>query len=269
MSEPAAPLRVVLADDNPIVRMGLSALLGTDPGLEVVGEAGDGATALEVVRRERPDVLLLDVRMPGTDGLSVLPQLADLTAVLMLTHTDEPQVISQALSRGAVGYLVHGDFDSEDLVSAVHDVAARRIRLSAEVATTLAQAALARTEPEPATEAASRAAEEPPALDGLFWQQLRARYALSPRELEICQELVKGLTNAEIGEALYIEAKTVKNHLNNVFAKLQVSSRAQALAVLLGTAPADPATQPAGPGARRFPGLTRGPRTLNDGRRAP
>lgn len=224
----AGPVRVALADDNPIVRMGLVALLANDPGIDVCGEATDGRAMLDLVARERPAVALLDVRMPGADGLSVLPELVRLTNVLMLTHSDEPEVIARALRSGAVGYLVHGAFDSDELIRTVHDAAAGRMRLSPVAAAILAQGITA-TAPEPAAPA-------PAATPADTWARLSARHHLSPREVEVCRELVTGASNNEIARALFIEPKTVKNHLNSIFAKLGVSSRSHAIALLLGTA---------------------------------
>ncbi|MFT4288470.1 response regulator [Nocardioides sp.] len=220
-------LRVALADDNPIVRMGLTALLTAEPAIEVCGEAADGAAMLELVERERPQVALLDVRMPGVDGLSVLPDLVRLTNVLMLTHSDEPEIVSRALAGGAVGYLVHGAFDREELVRAVRDAAAGLMRLSPVAAALLARGVTPDSAP-------TLSPPAPPQTDG--WQRTTTTYHLSPRELEVCRELVTGATNAEIAATLFIEPKTVKNHLNNVFAKLGATSRGQAIALLLGTA---------------------------------
>ena len=115
-------LRVLVADDNPVVRAGLSALLGGHPDIEVVAEASNGTEAVSAAERVSPDVVLLDVRMPGTDGLTALPQLALLAPVMMLTYSSEPEVVRQALRRGASGYLVHGGFTTEELTEAVRAV---------------------------------------------------------------------------------------------------------------------------------------------------
>ena len=114
---------VGVVDDSDIMRKGLLALLGTDPGLEVVGQAGDGDEALALVRASRPDVLLLDVRMPRRDGLSIVREVAGLTRVLMLTFTDDDASIYKAMSDGAAGYLIHGTFDAESLAHMVRATA--------------------------------------------------------------------------------------------------------------------------------------------------
>lgn len=114
-------LRVVVADDNQVVRAGLSALLSARPGIRVVAEAGDGHRALAATRHHRPDVVLLDVRMPGVDGLTALPHLARLAPVLMLTYSRARDTVQRALGLGAVGYLVHGEFTADQLARAVRD----------------------------------------------------------------------------------------------------------------------------------------------------
>jgi DNA-binding NarL/FixJ family response regulator len=227
-----AAVRVLIADDNPIVRMGLVALLDNAPGVELCGEAADGHEALVLARERRPDVTLLDVRMPGTDGLTVIGDLVPLTRILMLTHSDEPDVISRALASGATGYLLHGSFDADELVRAVTDAAEGQMRLSPAAAAVLA-GGLRGQEPVPLSAAPS---EPGPADPDQRWTELSLEHRLSRRELEVCQELVKGLSNRDIASSLFISPKTVKNHVNSVFAKLGVTSRAEALAVLLGTA---------------------------------
>lgn len=123
MSDQARSLRVLVADDNPVVRAGLSALLGAHPGIRVVAEAPDGAEALTLAARHHPDVILLDARMPGTDGLTALPELSRLAPVLMITYSAEPEVRTEAARRGARGYLVHGRFTTAELLDAVRATA--------------------------------------------------------------------------------------------------------------------------------------------------
>ena len=226
------PVRVLIADDNPIVRMGLVALLDNAPGVELCGEAADGREALALAVEMRPDVTLLDVRMPGTDGLTVIGDLVPLTRIVMLTHSDEPDVISRALAAGATGYLLHGSFDADELVRAVTDAAEGQMRLSPAAAAVLAGGLRSQ---EPVT--VSTDPHEPGIADpDRRWMELSLEHRLSPRELEVCRELVTGRSNRDIARHLFIEPKTVKNHINSVFAKLGVTTRAEAVAVLLGTA---------------------------------
>lgn len=117
-----ARLSVLIADGNPVVRAGLAAILCTAEDLDVIAQAADGREALSLTRRHAPDVILLDVRMPGVDGISALPHLVRLAPVLMLTYSREAEIICEALSLGAGGYLVHGEFTTDDLLRAVRDV---------------------------------------------------------------------------------------------------------------------------------------------------
>ncbi len=213
VADPAARWReqvgVALVDDNAVIRMGLRALVeGTDT-LRFVGEAGDGDAAVDLVRSTLPDVVLLDVRMPRRDGVAVAREVAQWTKVLMLTYSDAPEVVSAALDAGASGYLVHGTFDSGELEAAILAVARGSILISPPAAAAL-------------REARSRAAQ--PAAP------VRPPYSLSARQREIMEAVAEGLTNAEIAQRFFLSEKTVKNHINRIFASLQVRSRAEAVA---------------------------------------
>ncbi|GAA0487397.1 response regulator transcription factor [Streptomyces olivaceiscleroticus] len=129
--DPCPPLRVVVADDNPVVRAGLTVLLSGRPDIQVVAEAADGRAAYEAARRHRPDVVLLDVRMPGVDGIAALPHLVRLAPVMMLTYSQESEIVRESLRLGADGYLVHGEFTADELAAAVRDVTAGRARFTA------------------------------------------------------------------------------------------------------------------------------------------
>ncbi|MFJ9740359.1 response regulator [Streptomyces sp. NPDC101166] len=234
-----APVRVVVADDNPVVRAGLTALLCDRQDIHVVAEAVDGRQAYEATLLHRPDVVLLDVRMPGVDGLSVLPHLAPIAPVLMLTYSDEHRIVQEALLRGAGGYLVHGEFTVDELLSAVRD--ARRGR--AHFSPTAATAALAHLR----AGATAHADVDPiPPFSGTFTEPLsqlqspvgqsRTGFRLSGREAEIMDLIASGMNNQQIAAACFISEKTVKNHINRIFAKLHSSSRAEAAAKWLGTA---------------------------------
>jgi DNA-binding NarL/FixJ family response regulator len=201
---------VGVVDDSDIMRRGLLALLGTDPGLEVIGQAGDGDEALALVRASRPDVLLLDVRMPRRDGLSVVKEIAGLTRVLMLTFTDDDLSIHRALSDGAAGYLIHGTFDAESL--------AHMVRATASGAAPVSDGALRaiqRGGPAPA--------QAPP--DDL---------GLSTRQAEVMDLISEGRSNTDIATHLFLAEKTVKNHINQIFAVLGVTTRAEAIVRWLG-----------------------------------
>lgn len=201
-------LTVGIADDNAVVRLGIRSLLSTADDLQVVGEAADGAAAVAMVKARRPDVMLLDVRMPKQDGVTVARQIAEDTAVVMLTYSESPEIISAAVKAGARGYLVHGHFEEDELLHAVR-MAARGL------GTFSAQAVAAISDPRPSRET------------------LASRYGLSEREADVMQLIAQGAANTEIAGSLFISEKTVKNHINRIFAKLQVTSRGHAVAVWL------------------------------------
>ncbi|WP_055523350.1 response regulator transcription factor [Streptomyces graminilatus] len=236
-------LRVLVADDNPVVRAGLAALLGGHPDMEVVAEASNGTEAVSAAERSRPDVVLLDVRMPGTDGLTALPQLALLAPVMMLTYSSEPEVVSEALSRGASGYLVHGDFTTEELTEAVMAVG----RGAQDVADSLGVSyepnessshlqpvmALLRQTPSPRLDQMATLAAPDRDRDR---QRNRPDFGLSSREVEVMDLIAAGVNNQQIAATCFISEKTVKNHINRIFAKLHSTTRSEAIARWLGTA---------------------------------
>ncbi|GHG95560.1 response regulator transcription factor [Streptomyces lanatus] len=228
------PLRIVVADDNPVVRAGLTALLSTHEDLTVVAEAADGQEALAAAGLHRPDVILLDVRMPGTGGVEALPHLVRIAPVMMLTYSSEPETVREALRLGAVGYLVHGEFTTDELVAAVRDIKrGRPLRLSPGAADSLAQANAQ------LAAAVSNSAEPLSRMQPDVGQSssYSSRFRLSRREAEIMDLIAAGMNNQQIAATCFISEKTVKNHINRIFAKLHSTSRAQAAAKWLGTAP--------------------------------
>ncbi|MFR9795305.1 response regulator [Streptomyces sp. MS06] len=244
---PAGELRLVVADDNPVVRAGLTAVLSGCEDIAVVAEAADGREACAAAERHRPDAVLLDVRMPGMDGIAALPHLVRIAPVVMLTYSGESDVVQEALRRGAGGYLVHGEFTVDQLVAAVRDVAVGRPHLTP----TAAGALLAHLRSGNGADAHTRRASPVPAKavlpKGLSRMQFpvgqsgrcpdRSRYRLSAREGEIMDLITTGMNNRQIAAACFISEKTVKNHINRIFAKLDSASRAEATAKWLGTNP--------------------------------
>lgn len=211
-------LRVLIVDDSPVVRMGLKALLSTEDDLEVVGEAGDGDEAIARVPHVRPDVVLLDVRMPKRDGVSVITELAAAATVIMMTFTDESHVIQDALRRGASGYLVHGTFDAQFLAAMIRQCAAGAGAFSGPALAALRGGA---DEPAPAPLPPSG-----PSGGG------RAT-TLSPRQVEVMDLVARGRSNQQIAGELFLAEKTVKNHINAIFSELGVESRAEAIVLWL------------------------------------
>jgi DNA-binding NarL/FixJ family response regulator len=204
------PIRVLVVDDNAVVRMGLRNLLDSHAEIEVVGEADNGETAVKENLRLEPDVVLCDVRMPGLDGVGAATQMSSSTNVLMLTYSDDLDVIRGAMAAGAKGYLVHGAHQPDEIVAAVVSAS----RGSSVLGPAAAKALL--TDPAPT-----------PTVD-------RSRWGLTAREGEIMEKVALGLTNREIAKACFLAEKTVKNHLNNIFPKLGVTTRAEAVSVWLG-----------------------------------
>ncbi|MGV9841300.1 response regulator [Streptomyces fungicidicus] len=268
---PPAPLRVVVADDNPVVRAGLTALLTGREDITVVAEAADGREAYEATRTHRPDVVLLDVRMPGVDGISALPHLVGIAPVVMLTYSGESEIVQEALRRGAGGYLVHGEFTADQLVSAIRDIEQGRPHFTPTAAGALLSQL--RQDPRPAATlpeglgsasttsgsatgiSAPRISTSPASAENLSQLQPnmapsssgwtgglpaapdRSGYQLSTREAEIMDLIASGMTNQQIAATCFISEKTVKNHINRIFAKLHSTSRSEAAAKWLGTAP--------------------------------
>jgi DNA-binding NarL/FixJ family response regulator len=202
---------VVLADDQPLVRAGLRVLIADTPDLSVVGEAGTGAEAVAVVRERRPDVVLMDIRMPEMDGIEATRQLAAETKVLILTTFDDDEYVYAALRAGASGFLVK-DMALEDILAAVRVVAAGDALIAPSVTRRLIEE-FARTGPN----ASPRAAP----VGG------RGCEVITEREREVLTLVGRGLTNTEIAERLYISVATAKVHVSRLLTKLDARDRVQ------------------------------------------
>jgi DNA-binding NarL/FixJ family response regulator len=204
-------VRVLLVDDDPLVRAGLRMILSSADDLEIVGEAGDGSEAVEAVRAHRPDVVLMDIRMPGVDGLaatSAVTRLPDPPQVVVLTTFGLDEYVFRALEAGAAGFLLK-DTPPRDLVAAVRVVAAGEAMLSPSVTRTLIGHVAG------AGESGRRATAQ-------------ARLApLTEREREVLVAVGRGLSNAEIGRALFLSEATVKTHVSRLLLKLGCTNRVQ------------------------------------------
>ncbi|MEM6284469.1 MAG: response regulator transcription factor [Chloroflexota bacterium] len=202
-------IRVVLVDDQSIVTEGLRVILNAAPSVDVVGTARDGITALDVVTQLRPDVVLMDLKMPGMNGIHATRQLKVTypeIAVIVLTTYDEDEWVVDAIRAGANGYLLK-DTESEALIAAIEGVVSGRNPVAPGVAEKLFSYIQFGVPSQPAF------------LDDL-----------TPRELDVLRLLASGLSNSAIGERLHLAEGTIKNHVTNIFGKLDVMDRAQATA---------------------------------------
>ena len=209
---PVEPVRVVVVDDQELFRRGLTMLLGVEPDIEVVGEAGDGISATDLIVTTVPDVVLLDVRMPKRSGLQACIQIKELVPsvkIIMLTVSDEEGDLYEAVKNGASGYLLK-DSSIDVVAQAVRVVAEGQSLISPSMASKLL------------TEFATMIKK------GDERQQVPAP-RLTDRELEVLKLVAKGLNNRDIAKELFISENTVKNHIRNILEKLQLHSRMEAV----------------------------------------
>lgn len=202
----ANPIRLIIADDHPVVREGLRAVLDSEADVEVVGEAGDGREALQLVESLQPDLVLMDLQMPDMDGVAATRRIGrdhDGVGVLILTTYDTDADITRAVAAGATGYLLK-DASRQELMQAIRLAARGESVLSPKVASRV-----------------------------LGRMRAPAEGALSTREVEVLLEVADGLSNKEVGRMLHISEATVKTHLLHIFAKLGVEDRTAAVTAAL------------------------------------
>ncbi|MDQ1645463.1 MAG: hypothetical protein QOJ50_1647 [Cryptosporangiaceae bacterium] len=205
------PVSVLIADDNPVLRLGLRALFDGDPRICVAGESGDGAQAVRSVAEFDPDVLLLNLRPPGAGALGALAELrraGSPARTVIVAGVSDPDTVIHLIAAGASGYLVHGYFGRQDLVDAVLGTAAGRAYVSPPAAAALIRYVHAQIPAAPAVGA-----------------------ALTRREREVLKLLADGLSNGQIADRLTISGKTVKNHVHHIYKRLNVLSRDDAVAL--------------------------------------
>ena len=211
----ADPLTVLIVDDHPVVRQGLRVLLEVHDGIEVAGEAADGEAALALAAALDPDVILLDLKLPGLDGVAVLTELRARgvgSRVLVLTSSNDPAQVSRAVRAGASGFL-YKDVDPDALIRAIRAVNDGNLLLARDAAGTLLPGA-----------ALGPGDAWPPGGHG----PRGGLGALTRREREVLDELARGRSNREIARQLHVSEKTVKTHVSSVLAKLGVQDRTQA-----------------------------------------
>lgn len=202
---PKGPLRLLLVDDHPVVRDGVAAIAETQPDMEVVGEAGDGEEAVELAQKLRPDVVLMDLRLPGVTGVEAIRRIrarSPHTHILILTTYDSDESILEGLQAGAEGYLLKGS-SRQELLSAIRAVARGESPL-------------------------------PPAVAGRLINRLRSGASateLSSRELEVLKLMAAGKRNREIAQDLFLSEKTVKSHVSSILRKLNAEDRTEAVTI--------------------------------------
>ncbi|MFF0296078.1 response regulator [Kitasatospora sp. NPDC004614] len=214
MNADAPAIRVLVADDQPLVRRGLTLILSPNPSFEVVGEAENGEQAVALAQRLRPDVVVMDLRMPVLDGVAATEQLAGLLPecrVLALSTFDLDEYVVAALRAGAHGFLPK-DVSPEDLATAIRTVHAGDAVVAPRLLTRLIATHVRSPQPAPPTAAAASVADD-----------------ITPREREVWRLMATGLDNNAIADAMEISPSTVKNHITGLFAKLDVRDRAQAV----------------------------------------
>lgn len=205
---PSAPIRVLVVDDHAVVRSGLRAVLLAFDDLEMVGEASSGEEALHLCQQLQPDVVLMDLIMPGMDGTAAtraIRQRWPQTQVIALTSFKERELVEEVLKAGAIGYLLK-NVSADEIGTAIRSAAAGRSSLSPEAA-----------------EALIEGVRQPPSLG----------YDLTDREREILSLMVQGLPNSEIAKQLFVSQSTVKFHVSNILSKLGVTSRTEAVALAI------------------------------------
>ena len=199
-------IRVVLVDDQELVRTGFRLILETETDIEVVGEAADGHQAVSLVAEAKPDVALMDIRMPGMDGIEATRRIDRATRVLVLTTFDLDEYVFEAIRAGAAGFLLKTS-PADELVRAVRTVAAGDGLLAPSITRRLIE----------------EYARQPVPTQAVGLEQL------TPRELDVLRHLARGLTNAEIANQLVVEPSTVKSHVASILSKLDLRDRVQAV----------------------------------------
>jgi len=201
-------IRIAIADDQALVRAGFRMIVESQPDMQVAGEAGDGQEAIDIVRRERPDVVLMDIRMPQVDGIAATRQVADITRVVILTTYELDEYVFDALAAGASAFLLKAA-PPEDLIRAIRVVVSGDALLAPSVTRRLIQEFAKRPEPQA--------------------RKAKQLEALTERELDVLREVARGLSNAEIAARLHVAETTVKTHVAHVLDKLELRDRVQAV----------------------------------------
>ncbi|GAX91360.1 response regulator [Effusibacillus lacus] len=213
------PVKVLLVDDHHLFLMGIDSILRDQPGIEVVGHAGNGEEAVEKVKKLNPDVVLMDINMPVCNGIEatrIIKGMVPQTAILMLTVNDGDEELFEAIKAGAQGYLLK-NLTPDELLACIHNASRGEVTISGQIAGKIFQY--------------FRSHNMNPERNEKVKEQ--TDHILTAREIEILQQVIRGLTNKEIADQLCISENTVKNHLRNIMEKLHLQNRVQAAAYAL------------------------------------
>lgn len=216
-------IRLLIADDNSIVRMGLEHLLSTVDFVEIIASVENGALAVEVANAQKPDLCLLDVRMPVMNGIEAAREISQVCKVLMLTHSEDAENVTAAMAGGASGYVIYDELETEHLQHTLRSVMAGAMIVSPSASSALLPQHAEHNSSQSAP-SHSETSVTPPANDN---------FGLSKREVEVMSLVAEGMNNRQIADAFFLSEKTVKNHINRIFSKMNVSSRAEAVSVWL------------------------------------
>lgn len=217
-------IRVVIADDNGIVRMGLESLLAATDSVRVVASVEHGALAVKAVEELKPDLCLLDVRMPVMNGIEATKAIAKQCKVLMLTHSEDAENVTAAVANGASGYVVYSELNTDYIYQTMQSILAGAMVVSPTASSALLS-------PTPHVEVHSdKNVSEP---RGTTVPSPADQFGLSRRETEVMTLVADGLNNRQIAESFFLSEKTVKNHINRIFGKMHVTSRAEAVSIWL------------------------------------
>jgi len=222
-----SPLRVLIADDDDLMRAGLRAILSIDETIIVVDDAADGREAIERAGLHKPDVVLMDVRMPGLDGIAATRQIVTATPqtrILILTTFEDDDYVFGALGAGASGFLLKRT-RPEQLIAAIHTIAEGEALLSPSVTRMVIDSMARRPPPDP--------------------HALRRLHNLTPRERDVLELVARGLSNTEIAATLVVEESTIKTHIKRIFGKLSLRDRVQAAILAYETGLVRPGERPA------------------------
>jgi DNA-binding NarL/FixJ family response regulator len=242
--------RVLVVDDNPVIRMGLRGLLDLNPDVTDVHEASNGRDAIDLCREHRPDLVLLDVRMPVMDGLTALQSLASMATVVILTHAEEADTVRRAMHAGARGYLLHDSITQDQITAALRACRDGGVVLSGAAADILIGSTGPAADAAPGASAPPHAAgpQQLPQQRRLDPSLLPGVHLLSAREREIMDAIATGRSNADIAGEFFLSEKTIKNHINRIYVKLGFRTRSEAIAGWLRASAPSPAAGPGQPG---------------------